>query len=397
MTTTTSGKANACRVCGGPSPEMFFRVEGVPVQDGLLWPSRAEAAAAPTGDIELVFCGRCGYIGNRAFDPGLLQYHPGYDISLHHSPVYREFIDGLVARLVRDHDLRGKAVIEIGSGKGDFLRALCEEGGNRGVGFDPTSTAPEISSGPVRLIRDFYSEKFASEDVDLLCCRHVLNSIEDLRGFVGMVRRALGDRTRSLVYFEVPDGAVIFRRRVVWNVVYEHCSFFTIPSLSRLFTESGFEVRAVAPCFRDEYLGIEASPAPASVARGGAAESVEVEALAREISTFGAIYREKVARWSDWLAGLRLAGRTAVLWGSGARAVSFLSALRPGEEVPFLVDINPKRQGLHMPRTAQPVAAPESLAAKPPDELLITNPAFETEIRGQAAALGFPGQIRVLD
>ena len=89
LASTAAGQAYECRVSGGRSPELFFRVEGVPVQDGLLWPSRAEAAAAPTGDIELVFCGRCGYIGNRPFDPGLLQSPPGYDISLHYSPVIR--------------------------------------------------------------------------------------------------------------------------------------------------------------------------------------------------------------------------------------------------------------------------------------------------------------------
>jgi Methyltransferase domain/C-methyltransferase C-terminal domain len=392
---TATAPPNRCRVCEADSTAAFFRQRDVPVQDGLLWPTAAEAAAAPTGDIELVFCRSCGYIGNRAFDPELLQYHPGYDISLHHSPLYRQFIDGLVDRLVRDHGLRGKAIIEIGSGKGDFLRALCERGGNRGVGFDPTSTAPETASGPVRLRREFYSERFASEDADLLCCRHVLNSIEDLRGFVGMVRRALGARTRSVVYFEVPDGAVIFRRRVVWNVVYEHCSYFTAPSLGRLFAESGFDVRSVAPCFQNEYLGIEAVPAEG--AGTAPARSGDVAALAEATSAFGEIYGQKTARWKEWLSDLRRAGRRAVLWGSGARAVSFLSALRPGEEVPFLVDINPKRQGLHMPRTAQPVAAPESLAVKPPDELLITNPAFEMEIRGQAAELGFQGPIRVLD
>jgi SAM-dependent methyltransferase len=386
---------NRCRVCEADAPVTFFRQDDVPVQDGLLWPSAEQAAAAPTGDIELVFCMSCGYVGNRAFDPDLLQYHPGYDISLHHSPLYRQFIDGLIDRLVRDHDLRGKAIIEIGSGKGDFLRALCERGGNRGVGFDPTSTAPETETGPVRLRREFYSERFASEDADLLCCRHVLNSIEDLRGFVGMVRRALGPRTRSVVYFEVPDGAVIFRRRVIWNVVYEHCSYFTAPSLGRLFAESGFEVRSVAPCFQDEYLGIEAVPAEGP----GSAPSKprDVATLAEETAEFGEIYRQKTARWKDWLGELRRAGRRAVLWGSGARAVSFLSALRPGEEVPYLVDINPKRQGLHMPRTAQPVAAPESLVRDPPDAVLITNPAFEAEIRGQAAGLGLKSPILVLD
>ncbi len=390
---TVTPPRNRCRVCEADSPATFFRQSDVPVQDGLLWPTAAEAEAAPTGDIELVFCESCGYIGNRAFDPELLQYHPGYDISLHHSPLYRQFIDDLVDRLVRDHGLRGKAIIEIGSGKGDFLRALCERGGNRGVGFDPTSTAE--GSGSVRLMREYYSERFAAEDADLLCCRHVLNSIQDLRGFVGMVRRVLGTRTKSLVYFEVPDGAVIFRRRVVWNVVYEHCSYFTAPSLGRLFAESGFDVRSVAPCFRGEYLGIEASPAEG--AGTTPARAADVAALAEEARAFGEIHRQKTGRWKEWLSELRRSGRKAVLWGSGARAVSFLSALRPGEEIPYLVDINPKRQGLHMPRTAQRVDAPESLAKEPPDAVLITNPAFEAEIRGQAAGLGLKMPILVLD
>ena len=210
-----------------------------------------------------------------------------------------------------------------------------------------------------------------------------------------MARRALADDPTRVAYVEVPDGSAIFRRRVVWNVVYEHGSFFTRPSLGRLFAESGFEVLSVAPCFQNEYLGIEATP---TRGRGRAPyEQGEVSALARQIRAFGEVYRQKTARWNEWRSELRRSGRQAVLWGSGARAVSFLSAVRPGEEVPYLVDINPKRQGLFMPRTAQPVASPESLVAHPPDAILITNPAFETEIRGQAARLGLKSPILVLD
>jgi hypothetical protein len=387
--------SNHCRVCETPSPDPFFRLEDVPVQDGLLWPTPRQAADAPTGNIELVFCPSCGYIGNRAFDPSRLRYDPGYDISLHHSPVYQRFIEELVDRLVGAYDLRRKDIIEIGSGKGDFLRALCGRGENRGLGFDPTSTADDEPGG-VRIRREFYSERFAAEPADLLCCRHVLNSIADLRGFVAMVRRALGDRTRSVVYFEMPNGAVIFRRGVVWNVVYEHCSYFTAPSLDRLFTDAGFAVRSIAPCFQQEYLGLEASPTVAAD-RAPFAYGADVAALAAETRAFGDLYRQKVARWEAWLRDLRRAGRTTVAWGAGARAVSFLSALTPGAELPFLVDINPKRQGLFMPRTAQRVASPESLAAKPPDAILITNPAFEAEIRSQAAVLGLNSEIVVLD
>jgi hypothetical protein len=384
-----------CRVCDAPEADPFFRLESVPVQDGLLWPSAAAALAAPTGDLELVFCPECGYIGNRAFDPGKLRYDPTYDISLHYSPVYRGFIAALVERLARDHDLRGKTVLEIGSGKGDFLEALCARAGSRGIGFDPTSAGHDDPAGAVRVVKDFYSERYASEPADLLCCRHVLNSISDLRGFLETVRRTLGPRTGSVVYFEVPDGAVIFRRRVVWNVVYEHCSFFTPPSLERLLAETGFSPGAAQPCFRDEYLGIEGRPreGPAAARR----PDDRIAPLAEATRAFGALYRETCGRWSAWLEGLRRAGRTAVPWGAGARAVAFLTALRPAAEIPYLVDINPRRQGLFLPRTGHAVRAPESLGVDPPDAVLITNPAFEREIREQAAGLGFRGEICVLD
>ena len=175
------------------------------------------------------------------------------------------------------------------------------------------------------------------------------------------------------------------------------CTSSPPQSLARLFTESGFTVRSVETCFRGEYLGIEASPAEGDPQIPGVTFSEEIDELTHQVATFAAEYRERVARWGDWLQELRRTGRTAVPWGSGARAVSFLTALKPGPEIPRLVDINPKRQGLFMPRTAQPVAAPESLAAQPPDEILITNPAFESEIRDQAASLGVRSRIRVLD
>jgi hypothetical protein len=384
-----------CRVCGAPEAEPFFGLRGVPVQDGLLWPSRAAALAAPSGNIELVFCASCGYVGNRAFDPGKLRYDPSYDISLHHSPVYETFIDQLVERLAGSYDLAGKTVLEIGCGKGDFLRALCTRARSRGLGFDPTSTLSDEPDGPIRIRRDFYSERYAAEPADLLCCRHVLNSIADLRGFLGSIRRTLGPRTGTTLYFEVPDGSVVFRRRVVWNVVYEHCSYFTPVSLARLFRETGFAVRKVAPCFLDEYLGIEANPD--GIRPEGRSDAGEIADLAADVGEFGALYGQKTERWSEWLAELRARGRTAVLWGAGARAVAFLSALRPGPEIPRLVDINPHRQGLFMPVTGQEVAAPATLADDPPDAVLITNRAFESEIRGQAEALGFRGDVRVLD
>ena len=60
-----------CQACGGNSLESFYELSNVPAHSCLLLPTRAEALAFPRGDIELVFCHDCGFIGNARFDIGL--------------------------------------------------------------------------------------------------------------------------------------------------------------------------------------------------------------------------------------------------------------------------------------------------------------------------------------
>jgi SAM-dependent methyltransferase len=393
---TEAAVSRRCRACGAPESTPFFRLGGVPVQDGLLWPSEAAALEAPTGDIELVFCNRCGYIGNRAFDLSLLRYDPSYDISLHHSPAYRRFIEDLANHLVGTHALEGKTILEIGCGKGDFLHAICSRSGGHGIGFDPTWDGEEAPpSGAVRIVRDFYSERHASVEADLVCCRHVLNSFEDLTGFLGTIRLTLGDRLRTVVYFEVPDGSVVFDRQVVWNVVYEHCSYFTIPSLERLFRAAGFEVLKCAPCFQEEYLGIEAMPA--ATCRADAENDERIDVLRRDVERFAATHRKKVAYWEERLQAHRASRHRIVLWGAGARAIHFLSLFGKRDPIGGIVDINPHRQGLFLPGTGLRVMAPQDLKGTAPEAILVTNPAFAQEIREQARGLGLTGELLVLD
>ncbi|NJM57780.1 MAG: hypothetical protein HC857_10560 [Synechococcales cyanobacterium RU_4_20] len=42
-----------------------------------------------------------------------------------------------------------------------------------------------------------------------------------------------------MVYFEVPDAERIFAERAFWDVYYEHCSYFSPPSLTALCGAAG--------------------------------------------------------------------------------------------------------------------------------------------------------------
>ncbi len=50
------------------------------------------------------------------------------------------------------------------------------------------------------------------------------------------------------------------RRSAFWDVYYEHCSYFSLGSLARLFRSTGFEVTGLHVEYDDQYLLVEARP-----------------------------------------------------------------------------------------------------------------------------------------
>lgn len=104
--------------------------------------------------------------------------------------------------LIERYDVCDKTVMEMGCGNGEFLRALCALGHNRGVGFDPSQRREaddNADAGRIEFIQGFYSDRYADYTADLICCRHMLVQLPALRGLMGLVQRALGDRADAVV------------------------------------------------------------------------------------------------------------------------------------------------------------------------------------------------------
>jgi len=149
----------------------------MPVFCNVLWDTRDTAVSCDRGDIVLGFCNACSFVFNTVFDPALVRYSQSYDNCLHFSGRFRDYADALAERLVERHGLHGKLVVDVGCGKGDFLKLLCEKGPNRGVGYDPSFEARDdiaaLGDG-VKIVNDYYSGAYAGHGGDFLCCRHVL-------------------------------------------------------------------------------------------------------------------------------------------------------------------------------------------------------------------------------
>jgi SAM-dependent methyltransferase len=394
VATRTTRVDTACQACGARDLVVFYEVHGIPVHSCMLLESREAALAFPTGDLRLAFCPKCGFIGNSAYDESLQHYAPGYEEQQSFSPRFNEFSTSLATRLIDRYDIRGKHVVEIGCGKGDFLLQVCELGNNSGVGIDPSYVPgrQDSAKGRVRFIQDFYSERYADVRGQLVMCRHTLEHIGDVREFTQRVRRTVGDRDDTIVFFEVPDVQRVLREQAFWDIYYEHCSYFSLGSLARLFRACGFDVLDLAKEYDDQYLVLDARPSPGSTSARFKAEN-DLDQLSEDVAHFQTNFRSRADHWNHKLRADRQAGRRTAIWGSGSKCVAFLSTLGARDFVDQIVDINPYRHGKFLAGSGKQIQSPRSLREYRPDVVIAMNPIYKDEIRNDLESMGLKPEL----
>jgi SAM-dependent methyltransferase len=388
----------ACPSCGQPGMATFYEQEDVPSHSVLLLPTREEAVAYPRGTIRLAHCGACGFVANLAVDPALRRYSGECEETQSFSPRFREFAERLARDLVERHGIRDRSVVEIGCGKAEFLATLCELGGNRGVGIDPAAVPERLgpaASRRVRLIREYFSEDHFDLPADVVVCRHTLEHIPDTAAFMGRVRRFVAGRGEVLLFFELPDALRVLREAAFWDIYYEHCSYFTPGSLARLFRSTGFRVERLELAYDDQYILLEARAGEA-----GRDEPLPLEEPAASVAGEVRAFTERLdlvrSGWRARLDSLAAEGRRVAVWGSGSKAVAFLSTLGGERVVERVVDVNPHRHGRYMPGSGREISAPESLREDPPDVVIAMNPVYREEIAADLRRLGVRAELLAL-
>lgn len=385
----------ACPLCNGTHTVRFLRRADAPVHQNLIHRTRDAARSATRGLLEMHVCHDCKFVFNAAFDPALLSYGEQYDNTQTCSPAFNDYVNELVRHLLDDRGIRGKTIVEVGCGKGGFLRRLVEDPttGNRGFGFDPTYLGPtEDLQGRLQFIRQFYDASAAHVACEAVVCRHVIEHVPTPGMLISAIRNALSaSAAETLVFFETPCVRWIVNHGVVWDFFYEHCSLFTAESLRYAFELQGFAASEVRHIFGGQYLWLEAVPGTGRHAVSSAIPTDD--SLAQQAVAYGRREARQVAGWQERMTAFARQGGVA-LWGAGAKGATFANLIDPeGTLIDCTVDLNPAKQGAFLPGTGTPIVAPAALAERRVSTIAVLNPNYLHEIRQQVEQLGVAARV----
>jgi SAM-dependent methyltransferase len=384
-----------CPCCGSSRIEPFFSIPKAPIFSLVTMKSREEALAVPRRDIELGFCHDCGFVFNRLFDRSIDYFSLGYEDQQGFSKTFMAFLSRISDDLIERHALRGKTLLEIGCGKGDFINLLAGKAAAKGIGVDPAYEEGRQTNPDLVFYREIYGPQHGRLGADFICCRHTLEHIPQAREFLHGLRDSIPSGRTPAVFFEVPDVGRILDLPAFWDIYYEHCSYFSPGSLARALRNCGLRPTALRLDYGDQYVLIEAVPDQPGLGQPLALEE-SVEVHQARMRRFQARVRVQLDEWRSRLGLMKAQRQRVVVWGGGSKAVGFLTQFADLSLVEHVVDINPHMQGNFIPGIGCQYVRPDFLATYRPDVVIIMNGVYEKEITASLHAMGVRPEVLAL-
>lgn len=304
-------------------------------------------------------------VKNEAFNEELIKYDEDYQNDVSHSTYFNAHLNE-VYNLIKSKFTRGSKLVEVGCGKGAFLKIVRNDDYFDYEGFD------YIYDGNDERIQKRYLNVNDEISADIVVLRHTLEHINNPYIFLNLLKKIF--TSNSMIFIEVPQFEWIIKNKVLFDFTYEHVNYFTKKALLSIFSS----VELSGDFFDGQYQFCIAKLE--NLSENYAQDNdkfynwidYELEPFLKEFIS-NSRYLENYER--IWV------------WGGATKGVLFINHLRdlnPNtfQKVVGLIDSNPKKQGLFAPNSKLQVIAPNSFykLCKNDDAILIMNQNYMKEI-----------------
>lgn len=352
-----------CIVCGAPlSPAPLLVLDHMPT--GAQQMPRAEELAQDAGmSLRLCQCSGCGLI---QLDCAPVPYYRDV-LRVGRTDTVDALRNAQCGALIEQYALHGKKVVEIGCGRGEYLRVLarfpveafgvehqqasvraaCEEGLQAAQAFCGAEDV-KLPNGPFAAFFCFNFLEHQPDPNAMLRC--VWNNLEP--GGVGLVT--------------VPCWEYIAQQGDFYDLVRDHLAYYTRETLRFLMEKNGFSVLETS-IVNENTLSVTVQK------RRPAAAHKIAASLASLPQSFDAFLRPYEAK-----------GQRVAMWGASHQCFTLLSAAHLEKRIAYIIDSAQQKQGRFAPASHVPIVPPAYFFEAPAAAILIAALEFTEEIAAAA-------------
>ena len=386
-----------CRHCGSELHRPFLDLGSAPPSNAYLTPAALNAPEV-WYPLRLLVCEQCWLVqtedhaGREALFSADYAYFSSFSSSwLRHAQAY-------VQVMQQRYGLGPQSCVAEVAANDGYLLQYVQQAGIACYGIEPTaSTAAAARGKGIEIVERFFGVELARElaaqgrQADLMAANNVLAHVPDINDFVAGFAVLL--KPAGVATFEFPHLLRMVRECQFDTAYHEHYSYLSLGSVQRIFAANGLQVIDVEQLpthggslrVHAQRSGGPRTPAPA------VAELLAVErAAGMEGVDFYANFQSEALRIKRelllFLLQAQREGLKVGAYGAAAKGNTLLNfaGVRP-DLLPYVVDLNPAKQGHCMPGSRIPIVNEAHLQADRPDRVLILPWNLRDEITTQLA------------
>lgn len=388
-----------CRHCHAPLTLQFADLGSAPPSNAYLTPEGLRRAER-WYPLRVLTCTSCwlvqtdDYAGaNEMFTDDYAYFSSYSQTWLDHAERY---VSLMIARFGLDEDSR---VVELAANDG-YLLQFVKAASIPCIGVEPTaSTAESARAKGIDIIQDFFGVRLAqamtdnAQHADLIAANNVLAHVPDINDFVGGVALLL--KPSGVATFEFPHFLNLVASGQFDTIYHEHYSYLSLTAVRGIFACNGLEIFDVEELpTHGGSLRVYAQRLSASRGRSPAVDTL----LKRECNAgitsqpYYADFQRRIDsvknQFLRFLLDARKEGKKIAGYGAAAKGNTLLNyaGVRP-DLLPFIVDLNPAKQGTYLPGSRIPVLSVDALYERRPDYVVILPWNLRDEITASLAPI----------
>lgn len=346
-----------CRCCGAEikdNPILSYSDMPGMAQN---FPDETELERDHGVDLDLYQCPYCGMI--QIVDEPVPYYKDvirasavSDEMKVYRRTYFKDFVD--------KYHLQGKKVIEIGSGKGEFL-SLMNEAGVEGYGVEHCQENVEACTEKGLNVQQGYMDcvgtLLENAPFEGFFIMNFLEHAPNPNDFLKAIYENLAEGAIGLV--EVPNTDFILENLMFSEFITDHLLYFTENTLRILLEKNGFEVLECNVVWHNYCL--------AAIVRK------------KKILKLGQFYERQDKITKEIQSFVNRYDRVAV-WGAGHQALAVIALTGIKDQIRFVVDSASFKQNKYTPGTHLKIVAPEQIKKEKIEAVLVMAASYSDEV-----------------